>query len=1246
MDNLFDATNPLDPTLDIVFVDRSVNDYQNLIDGIVPSTPGGQMMVVTLDQTLDGIQQISDTLAQYGEDQVSAIHIVSHGDAGTVQLGNSTLDHNSLGDYQDELLGWGDALTDDGDLLFYGCNVGQGSVGQNFVAQLSNVTGADIAASDDLTGNAALGGDWNLEVNTGVIEAGSVFDIATQNNYQGILLDIDDSSDQWGNTVTEGILNFKTVTSTLTFKPKDNGDIEVMRSSGSSNTLTIRTGTPQITGSGTGGSSSKDILDLSNLSATKDITLTVKNSDNKIVVVFDDKSLTFKNIKDVIGGKGNNTYNFEDGAKLQGSLTGGANNQTTAKKNEIIYLGNNNQTITFNSTNNGRDGTATTLVNGGFTKIDKVTGGSGKETITGNSNTDILLGGEGNDQLFGKANNDSLEGGKGKDTLEGGLGNDSLKGGEGDDTYKYIGTEANFGIDTITEDSTDESGTDTIDMSALTDAVTVTIDDAKFSIVKDSTNKIENIANVETFKSTKGNNTYTVTNNWKGKLVIEDNGTNGGVLDLKLVDKRFLTLKINGNNNTKNITVTDGVGNEILLKNFKEVIGGKYYNRYELDDDTNTAGNLLPFIKNPDNSINILDYKDFNKNGEVTVNLGDQSVNTTIVNLVQTELGLAKQNEVREIWTKSKEFTLKIGNKTRPINLLGVSVGGTSYLENPRQAFEEDIVRLLDSFITPAVTKGDITVVGTGTQVDPWRITFINPNFFTDSAWELKEFFVESGSSQATFVQKSNDALNQSQTIYHTGIGGKLKLQYGTTNNSQTKSDFINFDGQKSLTKKSIEEAIASIPAIANLLSTNPGANVTVTGTGTESDPWQVEFNSLPSNLQLDKLQLVETTRSDLSSPGVNIETLQPQVKPQAAEWRLWTNALNSGGNFTLSFGNKETANIAVAATPNTTTNNLRTQLEMTLGANNFTLSGNGTFEVPWIIKITDSDSSREEGIPNLTINAAGLTANNVVAESATGVSNGEANKIVSTEADLDGEITQVIGTKDGSNNIDDKILAENTSGGNAVDIAGGKGNDYIVGGQQADILSGDAGDDVIKGEVIFNEQTLPGIASQVKFNLNDFQAGNLSDFNITIGGTALSAIDVSAANNAISLVDILNNDSNFNSQLVASWAADLLTISQKGVESLTNSSIQIDEIDQRIQTTTGTASQVTINNITEEQAGKVLTLKLTVGGTELDPIDVSSATNVETLLTTLNTSTVFIEPIWDLFRFSGGAATLAERDR
>ena len=54
--------------------------------------------------------------------------------------------------------------------LIYGCDVAENADGRALIDALGRLTGADVAASEDLTGAAAKGGDWNLEYATGSIQ--------------------------------------------------------------------------------------------------------------------------------------------------------------------------------------------------------------------------------------------------------------------------------------------------------------------------------------------------------------------------------------------------------------------------------------------------------------------------------------------------------------------------------------------------------------------------------------------------------------------------------------------------------------------------------------------------------------------------------------------------------------------------------------------------------------------------------------------------------------------------------------------------------------------------------------------------------------------------------------------------------------------------------------------------------------------------------------------------------------------
>ncbi|AFZ23572.1 hypothetical protein Cylst_1281 [Cylindrospermum stagnale PCC 7417] len=144
----------------LVFIDPRVEDYQSLVAGVLPNT-----VVNILDVEQDGIQQISQALAFWRE--IKSIHIVSHGDPGRLYIGNSVLSDENLNRYAGQISGWANALSADAQILLYGCSVAQTEQGKGFVRRLGELTSAIVAASDNLTGSAALGGDWELEVMTG-----------------------------------------------------------------------------------------------------------------------------------------------------------------------------------------------------------------------------------------------------------------------------------------------------------------------------------------------------------------------------------------------------------------------------------------------------------------------------------------------------------------------------------------------------------------------------------------------------------------------------------------------------------------------------------------------------------------------------------------------------------------------------------------------------------------------------------------------------------------------------------------------------------------------------------------------------------------------------------------------------------------------------------------------------------------------------------------------------------------------
>ncbi|EIC22960.1 DUF4347 domain-containing protein [Thiorhodovibrio frisius] len=160
----------------IVFIDSAVANPHTLI----ASLPA-QSQWFLLNSEQDGLEQMRAILADYSN--LASIQILSHGAPGTLTLGASTLDQASLAAQAEVLADIGASLSDQGDLLLYGCNVAQGEPGQTFITELAQLTGADVAASDDLTGAAALGGDWVLERHTGAIATSPL-----SPDYQGVLI--------------------------------------------------------------------------------------------------------------------------------------------------------------------------------------------------------------------------------------------------------------------------------------------------------------------------------------------------------------------------------------------------------------------------------------------------------------------------------------------------------------------------------------------------------------------------------------------------------------------------------------------------------------------------------------------------------------------------------------------------------------------------------------------------------------------------------------------------------------------------------------------------------------------------------------------------------------------------------------------------------------------------------------------------------------------------------------------------
>ena len=165
-----DQTSVCAQPTSITFIDADLEDLDAIAGTIAATTE-----IVLLTNDTDPIEQITRVLAQ--RSGVQSVHLIGHGQEGQIAFGKNVIDAESLNAHQSDIHSWQNALTDDADILIYGCNTAQGSVGAEFISLLAELTSADIAASTDVTGNIVDGGDWDLERIVGSVETALVLDV-------------------------------------------------------------------------------------------------------------------------------------------------------------------------------------------------------------------------------------------------------------------------------------------------------------------------------------------------------------------------------------------------------------------------------------------------------------------------------------------------------------------------------------------------------------------------------------------------------------------------------------------------------------------------------------------------------------------------------------------------------------------------------------------------------------------------------------------------------------------------------------------------------------------------------------------------------------------------------------------------------------------------------------------------------------------------------------------------------------
>jgi parallel beta-helix repeat protein len=175
---------------ELVVIDSKVAEIDLFLADIAASRVAGRHIeVLQISENDDGIDAVSQAIADLNQQgwQVSAIHIVSHGSDGEFELGKQRINDSVLRHSAARVSAWSLGLTDNADILIYGCNFSSTTAGENFAKNLSAITGADVTGNRSDTGDLALGGDWSLDFTTGAIDTNVAVSAQAQSQWHHLL---------------------------------------------------------------------------------------------------------------------------------------------------------------------------------------------------------------------------------------------------------------------------------------------------------------------------------------------------------------------------------------------------------------------------------------------------------------------------------------------------------------------------------------------------------------------------------------------------------------------------------------------------------------------------------------------------------------------------------------------------------------------------------------------------------------------------------------------------------------------------------------------------------------------------------------------------------------------------------------------------------------------------------------------------------------------------------------------------
>ena len=147
---------------ELVVINGTVPDQDAILAALKPN----QEVLVLKDG--NGLSELNEYLDAH-DGKYDAIHLVTHGNEGYLSINGEIINAENFN--AAEWADVGEHLTDDGDILLYGCDTAATAEGRLLVDHIAEASGADVAASTDATG---ISGDWTLEYQYGVIDSAEI----------------------------------------------------------------------------------------------------------------------------------------------------------------------------------------------------------------------------------------------------------------------------------------------------------------------------------------------------------------------------------------------------------------------------------------------------------------------------------------------------------------------------------------------------------------------------------------------------------------------------------------------------------------------------------------------------------------------------------------------------------------------------------------------------------------------------------------------------------------------------------------------------------------------------------------------------------------------------------------------------------------------------------------------------------------------------------------------------------------